>query len=108
MKTFKKQLKTIWWRIKSVCVRHYYGNPAKKLKIVGVTGTNGKTTTATLLYEISIALGYKTGLISTVENLINGEKIILDNKNPIPGTTPDSITLIKIFHKMVRSGCEYK
>jgi len=107
MKNLTKKLKTIWWRGKSLMARYYYGNPAKKLKIIGVTGTNGKTTTATLLYKITIGLGYKAGLISTVENLINGQKINVEGKNPTPGTTPDSISLTKIFHEMTAKGCEY-
>ncbi len=101
MKNFTKKLKTVWWRIKSIAVRYYYGNPSKKLKIVGVTGTNGKTTTATLLYRITIALGYKTGLISTVEN------IIVDERRGATMTTPDSVTLTKLFAEMVKKGCEY-
>jgi UDP-N-acetylmuramoyl-L-alanyl-D-glutamate--2,6-diaminopimelate ligase len=70
MKNFFKKLKTIYWKVASILVRFYYGNPAKKLKIVGVTGTSGKTTTATLLYRVSSSLGYKTGLVSTVENIV--------------------------------------
>jgi UDP-N-acetylmuramoyl-L-alanyl-D-glutamate--2,6-diaminopimelate ligase len=80
---------------------HFYGNPSSKLKIVGVTGTNGKTTTATLLYRIAIALGYKAGLIGTVENMINGERIEATH------TTPDPISLNKLLNKMVEAGCEY-
>ena len=49
---------------------HFFGNPSKRLKIVGVTGTNGKTTTATLLYKIATGLGYKVGLIGTIDNII--------------------------------------
>ena len=105
MLNFTKKLKTIWWRTKSFVVRCYYGNPSKKLKIVGVTGTSGKTTTATLLYRIALGLGYKVGLISTVENMINDEKLGANNIGP--GTTPDSVTLTKIFKKMVDAGCEY-
>jgi UDP-N-acetylmuramoyl-L-alanyl-D-glutamate--2,6-diaminopimelate ligase len=107
MKSITKQLKTIWWRVKSFGAMYYYGNPSKKLKIVGVTGTNGKTTTATLLYKIAIALGYKAGLISTVENIINGKVISNKEGKTIPGTTPDSVTLTKLFKKMVDEGCEY-
>jgi UDP-N-acetylmuramoyl-L-alanyl-D-glutamate--2,6-diaminopimelate ligase len=104
MKSFKKQLKTVWWRGKSIGAMYYYGNPSKKLKIVGVTGTNGKTTVATLLYEIALALGFKVGLISTVNILISGEEFIIERKNP---TTPDSITLTKIFKEMADKGCQY-
>jgi UDP-N-acetylmuramoyl-L-alanyl-D-glutamate--2,6-diaminopimelate ligase len=104
MKSFKKQLKTIWWRGKSIGAMYRYGNPSKKLKVVGVTGTNGKTTVATLLYEISLALGFKVGLISTVNILISGEEFIIERKNP---TTPDSITLTKIFKEMADKGCQY-
>jgi len=96
-KTFKK----IWWRVKSVWAMYYYGNPSKKLKLVGVTGTNGKTTTATLLYKMATSLGYKAGLISTVENLIAGEK------RPATHTTPDSVSLSKLLKEMLDAGCEY-
>lgn len=84
---------------------HFYGNPSAKLKIVGVTGTNGKTTTATLLYTIASDLGYKTGLISTVENLIAGEKRL--SPENAPQTTPDPIYLHKLLNEMVEKGCEY-
>lgn len=107
MKNLIKKLKRIYWKIKSFGTRHYYGNPSKKLKIVGVTGTNGKTTIATLLYKIMTALGYKAGLISTVEILINGQKTEITNLKPIPGTTPDSVTLTKLFHQMAEANCEY-
>ncbi len=96
-KTFKK----IWWRIKSIVAMVYYGNPAGKMKIVGVTGTNGKTTTATLLYKIAKELGCKAGLVSTVEN------IIVDEVRGATHTTPDSITLTKLFKEMADRGCEY-
>ena len=107
MKNLKKKLKTIWWRGKSLGAMYYYGHPSRKLKIVGVTGTNGKTTTATLLYRIAMALGYKAGLISTVENIIAGKVIVNKNGKIIPGTTPDSVTLTKLFHEMAEAGCEY-
>ena len=80
---------------------HFFGNPSKRLKIVGVTGTNGKTTTATLLYKIVTDLGYKAGLLGTVENRI-GEEI-----RPATHTTPDPIHLHKILNEMVERGCEY-
>lgn len=101
MKNLKKKLKTIWWKMKSAWARYHYGNPSAKLKVVGITGTNGKTTTATLLYRISTALGYKSGLISTVENIIAGEK------RGATHTTPDSISLTKLFKEMADRGCEY-
>ncbi|MFA5931760.1 MAG: UDP-N-acetylmuramoyl-L-alanyl-D-glutamate--2,6-diaminopimelate ligase [Candidatus Paceibacterota bacterium] len=84
---------------------HFFGNPSKKIKIVGVTGTNGKTTTATLLYRIAIALGYKAGLIGTVENIINGEKML--SPETAPQTTPDPVYLHKLLNTMVEKGCEY-
>ncbi len=80
---------------------HFYGNPGKKMKIVGVTGTNGKTTVATLLYRVAIALGYKAGLIGTVEYLINGER------REATHTTPDAISLHKLLKDMEKAGCEY-
>jgi len=101
MKNLAKKIKATWWRIRSLTVRYYYGNPAKKLKIVGVTGTNGKTTTATLLYRIATKLGYKAGLIGTVENIIAGEKIATTM------TTPDSVSLTKLFARMADQECEY-
>ncbi len=104
MKNLIKIFKIIYWRIKSFIIRYYFGNPARKLKIVGVTGTSGKTTTATLLYKIALQLGYKAGLISTVEILANGIDLQIEHKTP---TTPDSVTLTKIFKKMVDEKCEY-
>ncbi|MDQ3245017.1 MAG: UDP-N-acetylmuramoyl-L-alanyl-D-glutamate--2,6-diaminopimelate ligase [bacterium] len=80
---------------------HFYGNPSKELKIVGVTGTNGKTTTATLLYKVACELGYKAGLISTVENRI------LDEVIPATHTTPDPINLNKLLKKMTEKKVEY-
>jgi len=79
----------------------WYRFPSRKLHIVGVTGTNGKTTTATLLYKIATELGYKAGLVSTVENIIAGEV------KPTTHTTPDPISLNKLFREMVGAGCEY-
>ncbi len=107
MKSITKKLKTIWWRGKSLGAMYYYGHPSRKMKIVGVTGTNGKTTTVTLLYRIATALGYKAGLISTVENIIAGKVAKTTNSKPVPGTTPDSVTLTKLFHEMAEAGCEY-
>ncbi len=84
---------------------HFFGHPSAKLKLVGVTGTNGKTTVATLMYRITKELGYKVGLISTVENLINGEQMSADYN--APSTTPDPIFLHKLLNKMVKEKCEY-
>ncbi|MFV0467784.1 MAG: UDP-N-acetylmuramoyl-L-alanyl-D-glutamate--2,6-diaminopimelate ligase [Dysgonomonas sp.] len=80
---------------------HWYGDPTGKLKLVGVTGTNGKTTTATLLYQMFRQLGYKVGLLSTVCNYINEEIF------PATHTTPDPLTLNEMLSKMVVAGCEY-
>ncbi|MEK7471426.1 MAG: UDP-N-acetylmuramoyl-L-alanyl-D-glutamate--2,6-diaminopimelate ligase [Patescibacteria group bacterium] len=86
---------------------HFFGNPSKKIKIIGVTGTNGKTTIATLLYKIAIGLGYKAGLISTVENIINGEVVRTKEVRSVPGTTPDPINLYKLLNEMAEKSCEY-
>ena len=102
-----KKFKTIWWAIKLFFTRIQYGNPSKKLKIIGVTGTNGKTTTVTLLHKIATKMSYKSGLIGTVEILIGEEKFQADSNKPIPATTPDSVLLTKIFAKMVEKGCKY-
>ena len=104
MNNFNKNLKSMWWKVKACSARVYYGFPSSKLKIVGVTGTSGKTTTATLLYKVALGLGYKAGLIGTVEILVNDEKLDIEHKIP---TTPDSVTLTKIFHAMHKAGCEY-
>ena len=79
----------------------FYGDPSHKLKLVGVTGTNGKTTIATLLYRMFREFGYKVGLRSTVCNYIN------DEENPASHTTPDPIELNCLLAKMVDEGCEY-
>ena len=104
MMNLKKKLKTFKWKVKSKVAVYRYGNPASKLKIVGVTGTNGKTTVATLLYRVSIKLGYKAGFIGTTNIMINEVELKMDRKIP---TTPDSVSLTKIFAKMVEAGCEY-
>ncbi len=107
MKNFFKKLRIKRKIISILAGWHFFGNPSKKLKIVGVTGTNGKTTTATLLYRIATSLGHKSGLISTVENIIGSEKNIVPHDDKNPGTTPDPITLNKLFKSMVDEGCEY-
>ena len=79
----------------------FYGDPSTKLKLVGVTGTNGKTTIATLLYNMFRKFGYKCGLLSTVCNYIEGEAIPADH------TTPDPIELNLLLSRMVEAGCQY-
>ena len=79
----------------------FYGNPSHKLKLVGVTGTNGKTTIATLLYNMFCKFGYKVGLLSTVCNYIDDVEVPADH------TTPDPIELNELLAKMVEAGCEY-
>ena len=101
MKNLIKNLKIKRRVITFLASMHFYGNPSAKLKIIGVTGTNGKTTTATLLYKIAIALGYKAGLIGTVENIVNEEK------KSATHTTPDPISLHKLLNEMVKKECEY-
>src|SRR3989344_733693 len=101
MKNLIKNLKLKRRIITTLAGMHFFGNLSVKLKIVGVTGTNGKTTTATLLYKIATALGYKAGLIGTVENLIMGGKISTTH------TTPDPIALNKLLGEMVKKGCKY-
>ena len=80
---------------------NFFGNPSKKLKLVGVTGTNGKTTIATLLYRLFTEAGYICGLLSTIENIINREVV------PSTHTTPDPIELNTLLQEMVDKGCEY-
>ena len=101
MQNILKKLKIKRRAITAAMALHLYGNPSAKLKVVGVTGTNGKTTTATLLYRIAKELGYKAGLISTVENMIDGEKFGATH------TTPDPLALNKLLSQMVDRGCEY-
>lgn len=80
---------------------NWYGHPSTKLKLVGVTGTNGKTTTATLLYEMAKLEGYKAGLLSTVCNYVGDIAI------PTTHTTPDPLTLNALLAEMVDAGCDY-
>lgn len=80
---------------------NFYGNPSQEIKLVGVTGTNGKTTVATLLFNLFNHLGYHVGLLSTVENRI-GDKIV-----PATHTTPDPLALNSLLRQMVNDGCDY-
>ncbi len=80
---------------------NFYGRPSEKVKLVGVTGTNGKTTIATLLYKLFTRLGYTCGLLSTVENHI-GDKVV-----PATHTTPDAISLNHLLNQMVEAGCSH-
>ncbi len=80
---------------------NYFDNPSQKLKLVGVTGTNGKTTTVTLLFNLFRSLGNNVGLLSTVENKINNTII------PATHTTPDALALNELLETMVKQGCEY-
>lgn len=79
----------------------FYGFPARSLQIIGVTGTNGKTTTTTLLYNLFSKLGYRCGLIGTIENRF------ADYIEPAKLTTPDAISLQELFYRMVQAKCEY-
>lgn len=80
---------------------NFYGNPSEHLKLVGVTGTNGKTTTVSLLYELFMDLGFKTGMLSTIENKV-GTKVLSATH-----TTPDAIAINAVLAEMVEAGCDY-
>jgi UDP-N-acetylmuramoyl-L-alanyl-D-glutamate--2,6-diaminopimelate ligase len=84
-----------------IVAANFYDNPSKNLKLVGVTGTNGKTTIATLLYKLFLDLGYKCGLLSTVENQVNGKVYASTH------TTPDPVELNSFMSLMVDQGCDY-
>lgn len=79
----------------------YYNHPAKKLTLAGITGTNGKTTTVTLLHQLFTQMGYKTGMLSTVKVMIN------NNSRPAEYTTPDPLTVNRTLNQMVKAGCQY-
>jgi UDP-N-acetylmuramoyl-L-alanyl-D-glutamate--2,6-diaminopimelate ligase len=79
----------------------FYGNPSEKLMVIGITGTNGKTTVATLLYHLFRAAGYNAGLISTVRNMV-GDKAL-----PATHTTPDALQINQMFTSMAGAGCKY-
>lgn len=84
-----------------VIASNYFGNPSENLKLIGITGTNGKSTTATLLYRLFTKLGNKVGLISTIENRIGGNVI------PSTHTTPDPVSLNALLAKMLEEDCSY-
>ena len=79
----------------------FYGHPSGKLSLVGITGTNGKTTTVTLLYRLFSRLGYSCGLLSTIANYVDGERLETEN------TTADPITINRLLARMVEKGCAY-
>ena len=85
----------------ALLANEWFDRPSEKLKLVGVTGTNGKTTTATLLYEMAEYMGFKAGLLSTVRNIVH--KTVYEAKQ----TTPDSLSLNALLRQMVDEGCEY-
>ncbi len=85
----------------AIMAANYYGNPSEKLNLVGITGTNGKTTTVTLLYNMFMNLGYNCGLLSTIANYVG--KTMSETAN----TTADPITINSLLAKMVEEGCEY-
>ena len=84
-----------------IMAANFYSNPSEKIKVVAVTGTNGKTTTVTLLHQLFVRMGYSTGLLSTVENKINEEVI------PSTHTTPDAVSVQALLRKMVDAGCTH-
>lgn len=84
-----------------IIAANFFDNPSSRLKVTGVTGTNGKTTTATLLFRLFRSLGYNCGLISTVQNQINDEPV------PSTHTTPDAVQLQQLFSRMEKAGCSH-
>lgn len=84
-----------------IIAANYYQNPSKKLTLIGITGTNGKTTVATLLYRLFAKLGYKSGLISTIQNLVGEQETVATH------TTPDAVRLNSLLNDMVISGCTH-
>jgi UDP-N-acetylmuramoyl-L-alanyl-D-glutamate--2,6-diaminopimelate ligase len=96
-----------WIKVKNssyalaVCASNYYNKPADEIKLVGVTGTNGKTTTATLLYRLFTSLGYRAGLLSTVTNYIAGKE------QQATLTTPDPVRINMLLREMINAGCEF-
>lgn len=88
-------------RALGIMASNYFENPSEKIKLVAVTGTNGKTSTVTLLYQLFSEMGYNVGLLSTVENRIN-EKVL-----PTTHTTPDALAIQSLLNTMVESGCTH-
>ena len=84
-----------------IAASNYFDNPSSKLKLTGVTGTNGKTSIATLLYRLTTQLGYKSGLLSTVRNMVGDKEIAATH------TTPDAIAIQNMLSEMVNEGCTY-
>lgn len=84
-----------------IIAANFYDNPSAKVKLIGVTGTNGKTTIATLLYQLFFNLGYSCGLISTVKNMVGKEEVVSTH------TTPDPVQLQRLLDKMVKAGCSH-
>lgn len=85
----------------AIAAHNFYDCPSEKIKLVGITGTNGKTTTATLLYQLYQKMGYKAGLLSTVVNMIDHKEV------PATHTTPDPVSLSSLLSQMVESGCSH-
>lgn len=85
----------------AICAANRYGHPSEKLTLVGITGTNGKTTTVTLLYQLFMGLGYNCGLLSTIANFVGTKRSETEN------TTADPITINSLMAEMVDAGCEY-
>ncbi|MDO5442363.1 MAG: UDP-N-acetylmuramoyl-L-alanyl-D-glutamate--2,6-diaminopimelate ligase [Bacteroidia bacterium] len=85
----------------ALCAANFYGHPSEKLQLVGITGTNGKTTTVTLLYHLFMGLGYNCGLLSTIANYVGKRRTETAN------TTADPITINSLMSEMVDAGCEY-
>ncbi len=97
----------VWVRVKSsryaeaIAAANYYGNPSEKLNLVGITGTNGKTTTVTLLHQLFTSLGYSCGLLSTIANYVG------NRRSEAVNTTSDPITTNALLAEMVEAGCEF-
>ena len=85
----------------AIAADEFYDHPSRKLKLVGITGTNGKTTTVTLLYRLFMGMGYQCGLLSTIANYVGEERLETEN------TTADPVTINSLMARMVEKGCEY-